>query len=224
MDKYNRPVVYANLFGQDRVIGQYVMSVNYYFSSPHTVESRQPSVARSARHAQEAGLPCIFSEYNCWYGPVYSQGAAAVRGLYEYGVDRGMQGGFFYQLREDPDRHPGIVVNDTTLWTNPTLVAALQQAFADATVRTLGRTDADLRLEICNRRPFSLRDIRYEVRVGRFVLVAGEMDHLGPAGKRSLLVPTEDSSGDQVYDVHLHYETHYGIRNHIVKRLYIEAD
>jgi hypothetical protein len=223
MDPYNRPVVYANLTGQDRTLGQDLMGINYYYNYENTVETRQPLVLDSLRKAKAAGIPCIFNEFNCWFGPVYSEGARSVRGFYEYGIEHGMAGGFLYQLREDRDRHPGVVVDDYTLWTNPTFEAALRKAFADLRIEAGDRTDRGFTLRLKNLRPFTLRGIDYKVEEARKLIADGRIDDMTPHGEGRIETGVLDGKGSHILEAEISFTTHFGLESRIRETVYLEG-
>lgn len=219
MDPARRPVVYANLYGQDRTIGQDLMAVNYYFGPPQRAVDRQPLLARSLDVASKAGIPCIFTEFNSWYGPVYSTGAEAVRDLFEYGVELGMAGGYLFMLGEHGDRHPGAVISVGNLWTNPTFDAALRGAFKDARVTLDSASETEVRIRVENVRPFTLRKIRYRVVEGGVERLSGELPDVSPRAVSEfppIPVPPADA---HVLEVELEFESHYGLRSKITERV-----
>ncbi len=222
-DPYERPVVYANLFGQERTGAQDIMGVNYYFGPPNTSEDRQPLIEKSIGEAKDAGIPCIYTECNTFYGPVYSLGKAAVEDMYEFGLEKGMSGGFMYQLREDADRHPGVISGDSTLWFNPTFITALRRAFADATVDVDRRGEGKTALRIKNKRPYSLRNCTYQVSCRGSQILDGRLDDIVPFGEESISL-NDSRSESSVYEVVLDFETHYGIWNHLRMEVFADSD
>ena len=219
MDPAQRPVVYANLFGQDKSLGQDLMAVNYYFGIPQSATSRQPLIERSLVEARKAGLPCIFTEFNCWYGPVYSKGIEALRGIYEFGIDKGYAGGFLYLLAEDPDRHPAVIATRETLWTNPSYIAALHHAFDDAVVEHTGRSSESITLTVRNIRPYWLRKVRYHVDEGPGYSAAGQLGDIPPQSSANITLTAPPGTGDQFLSVDLQFETHQGLKSHVVKQV-----
>lgn len=222
MDPAQRPVVYANLFGQDKAVGQDLMAVNYYFGIPQSATSRQPLIERSLIEARKAGIPIIFTEFNCWYGPVYSKGIEAIQGIYEYGIDNGYSGGFLYLLAEDPERHPAVIATRENMWTNPSYIASLRQAFDDATVEYSGRSAESITLTIRNRRPFWLRKIRYRIEEGPGNAATGQLADIAPGSTAKINLTTASGSGDQLLKVDLDFETHQGLKSHVVKQVAVK--
>jgi hypothetical protein len=222
MDPYGRPVIYANLGEQDRTAGQDIMGINYYYDFRYVLEDKQPLVRSSIEKAQQAGLPCIYNEYNCWYGPVYSEGANAVRGFFEFGLEHGMSGGFLYQLRDQIPRHPGVVSDDDRLWTNPTFTESLRRAFADATIAVGDRSAKSISLRVENVRPFTLREVRYQVREGDRLLNEGKMADLAPEKSGDLSLDVADGKDSHVLDVDVWFVTHFGIKEHVSETVCLE--
>lgn len=222
MDPAQRPVVYANLYGQDETVGQDLMAVNYYFGVGQDAASRQPLIKRSIAKAREAGIPCIFTEFNCWYGPVYSRGVEALEGLYEYGIEEGMAGGCLYLLAEDPGRHPAVIGSRENLWTNPTFITALHHAFDDAEVTALTSQSGGFQQEVKNRRDFWLREVRYEVHEGNRLVTNGTLEDIAP--RQSMVFPLEGEERGKahVYEVQVWFETHHGLRGKVKNRVLVE--
>lgn len=155
LDPYGRPVHYANLYGQDRWQGQDVMAVNYYFAPGQTPEDRHPLIERSIALAKAHGLPIIYTEYNSYHGPVPETGVQAIYGLFAWGIDNGMSGGFLYD-KWMSDKHPGVFDQDLNV--DPGMEAAFIDVFADARMEIMEHTEGGVKLQIVNKRPFTLRN------------------------------------------------------------------
>ncbi len=220
LDPAQRPVLYANLYGQNETLGQDLMAGNCYFGVGQDAASVQPLIDRGIDVARKAGLPCIFTEFNCWYGPVYSRGVEAVEGLYEYGLGKGMAGGCLYLLAEDPDRHPAVIASRDNLWTNPTFIAALHHAFDDAGVVPISRTDG-IQLEVKNRRDFWLRKVRYEIKEGNRPVAEGTLEDIAPHGSGMISLDGEDKTKAHVYEATVWFETHHGLRGQVRNRVLV---
>jgi hypothetical protein len=221
LDPASRPVVYANLTGQDRTLGQDLMGINYYYDHRGRVEDRQPLVADGIRKAREAGIPVIYNEFNTWHGPVYTQGAAALRGFFEWGIEEGMAGGFYYQLRDDHGRHPGVISDDNRVWTSPTLLSAFRKAFQDAEVGVKSRTSGQVVLEIRNRREFTLRDVSYRIEESGRTVGEGKLNDIPPASSTTLTLGMSDAEEAHVLEALFDFNTHFGIAEKVEARLMI---
>lgn len=204
-DPYGRPVHYANLYGQDRWQGQDVMAVNYYFAPGQTPADRQPLIRRSIKIAKAHGLPIIYTEYNSYHGPVPQKGVEAIYGLFEWGIENGMSGGFMYD-KWMSDRHPGVF--NQKLEVDPGMEAAFLDVFADARVSVDQRRGTTVGLRITNKRPFALRSLRIE---------AGDREwpvaDLAPQASMIVSLPVaEDAARVQG---HLRFVSHHGFRSDV---------
>lgn len=218
LDPYGRPVHYANLYGQDYSQGQDIMGINCYFSGTQTAESRHPIVQRSLDIARDAGLPLIYCEFNAFNGAVHSQGADAMRNLYDWGVEHGMAGGFQY-MKGDSTSHPGIFdggYNTHALYDN-----AIIKAFADAEVALLSVEDTTAKVRITNRRRFTLREVVWKpVVAGRFQPPVAVPDL--PPGQTSdaeLSLSLDHTGTAASIEGRLDFVTHFGVRSSIPVRL-----
>jgi hypothetical protein len=227
-DPYNRPVHYANLFAQNRWQGQDAMSINYYFNEGETPEARQPMILRDIKVAKEHGLPVFYTEFNSWHGAVHSSGVAAMEGLFDWGIENGMCGGFFY-FRFNSDRHPGVI--DDGFNTHKLLNDALRKSFADAEVtlverkqNLVERAPQELLVEVQNRRPFALRKLHLEASANGIHLPDQTLDDL--AAQESLVVaiplPADLPGPAIALEGSLRFETHHGLREQVPFALYSE--
>lgn len=206
-DPYRRPVHYANLYGQDRWEGQDIMAINYYFGKGQTPEDRQPIIQRSIDIAREHGLPVIYTEYNSYCGPIPETGVQAIYGMFQWGLEQGMSGGFFY-MKNDSKDHPG-VFNDQ-LETHPEMDAAFIDVFADARLDTITREKDALRLRLVNKRPFTLREVRLRGTIGAVPFAEQALDDFPPHDARDVdvLMP-EETKPEAAFEGHLEFVTHY---------------
>lgn len=224
MDPAQRLVLYANLYGQNETVGQDLMAGNSYFGVGQDAASLQPLIQAGIAVARKAGLPCIFTEFNCWYGPVYSRGVEAIQGLYEYGLEQGTAGGCLYLLAKDPLRHPAVIASRDNLWTNPTFIAALHHAFDDAEVvmGAMNRAPTTV-FEVRNRRDFWLRKVRYAVHEGKRLVSEGTLEDIAPKTHVALPLEGEDADKAHVYEVEVWFETHHGLRGQVKNRVLVEG-
>lgn len=223
-DPYDRPVIYANLHGQDNWRGQDIMGVNYYFSVGQRALSRMPIIEHSIQIAKEHSMPIIFTEYNSWWGPVESTGAEAVEILWNGNLSKGMSGGTLYKMTDVPKRHPGLFDNQNNLRIRNVLSQALIQSHADAEVKIQERQGRQLTLTIINKRNFHLRKISLDVTIRG---VQKEY-HLGTdippktsIGTAMLLPPELENASFSLIGT-LSFETHFGLRNQIPMELYVK--
>ncbi len=208
MDPYRRPVVYANLTGQDRFIGQDVMGINYYYRPYTPLEELKKLIHASQDFGAKANLPVIYCEYNNWYGPVYTEGARAINEMFAAELSPEHPGGFFYQLRENIDRHPGVITDDNTAWTNPTLERAFKEAFADLEIDDYLTDGA---IQLTNKRPFTLRKISYLIYEGPVLRDEGMVEDLAPEASTEIVVGDGFEKGGTKLSVKTRFETHYGL-------------
>ncbi len=204
-DPFGRPVHYANLYGQDRWQGQDVMAVNYYFAPGQTPEDRHPLIQRSINIAKEHGLPIIYTEYNSYHGPVPEKGVEAIYGLYEWGIENGMSGGFMYD-KWMSNHHPGVFNKD--LEVDRGMETAFIDVFADAKISILEQERGHAKLRVTNKRAFTLR--RFVVEVDRREY---QVPDIGPHASATISLETEESLSE--LSGHMRFETHYGFRSHV---------
>jgi hypothetical protein len=212
-DPYRRPVHYANLFGQDRWEGQDIMGVNYYYGRGQTPEDRQPIILRSIRIAREHGLPIIFTEYNSYLGPIPETGVRAIYGMFQWGIENGMSGGFFY-MKNDSKDHPGVFNNN--LETHPEMDAAFIDVFADARLDGMPRHGGTLRLRLINKRPFTLRKVHLSGEVNGTPIADQPLAEFPPHSVRDVPVQLPEEIGPEIIFVGaLDFVTHYSFPCHV---------
>lgn len=199
LDPYARPVHYANLYGQDRWQGQDVMAVNYYFAPGQTPEDRHPLIQRSIAIAKAHKLPIIYTEYNSYYGPLPETGVQAIYGLFQWGIQNGMSGGFLYD-KWMSDKHPGVF--DQELNVDPRMEAAFIDVFADARIEMMECTQDEVKLRIVNKRPFSLRNFAITFDGDDY---KKDLPDVRPRQSLSLSVPC----ADKTLTGHMQFITHY---------------
>ncbi len=215
-DPYRRPVHYANLYGQDRWEGQDVIGINYYYGKGQTPEDRQPVIRRSIQVARKHGLPIIFTEYNSYLGPIPETGVRAIYGMFQWGLENGMSGGFFY-MKNDSKDHPGVFNNK--LETHPKMDAAFMDVFADARLDGVTRKGDTLRLRLVNKRSFTLRKVRLSGRVGGVPIAAQSLAGFPPHAARDVPVPIPAGSGPRaVFAGALDFVTHHSFPCHVALR------
>ena len=218
MDPAQRPVHYANLFGQDRWQGQDFMSVNYYFSAQEGPEARHPNIARSLEIAKEHHLPLTYTEFNSWHGAVIPSGVDALEGMFTWGNDRGMQGGYYY-FRFDSERHPGII--DNAYNTHYRLNDALHEAFADAEVEVIEAESTGARLVVRNRRDFTLRDMTLTLTPGDGTTYESSFAQLAPGESKEvdIVFDREMPGNGLLLEGTLTFTTHYAFHERVAFRL-----
>ncbi len=215
-DPYRRPVHYANLFGQDRWEGQDIMAVNYYYGKGQTPEDRQPMILRSIEIARKHDLPIIFTEYNSYLGPIPETGVRAIYGLFQWGLEHGMSGGFFY-MKVDSKDHPG-VFNDQ-LESHPKMDAAFIDVFSDAGLASVAREGDALRLRLVNKRAFTLRQVKLTGKVGGIAVAAQSLADFAPHEKRDVRVPLPEGVGpNSAFEGALDFVTHRSFPCHVPLR------
>ncbi len=215
-DPYRRPVHYANLYGQDRWEGQDIMGVNYYYGKGQSPEDRQPIIRRSIRIARKHGLPIIFTEYNSYLGPIPETGVRAIYGMFQWGLENGMSGGFFY-MKNDSKDHPG-VFNDK-LETHPKMDAAFIDVFADARLDGVTRKGDALHLRLVNKRSFTLRRLCLSGSVNGVRVAAPSLADLPPHGSRDVPVSLPREVGPEaVFVGALDFVTHHSFPCHVPLR------
>ena len=214
-----RPVHYANLYGQDLWQGQDAMGINYYFAAGQIPADRQPLIERSAAIGKEHNQAVLFCEFNSYKGSIHSSGAAAMEGLFSWGVEKaGMAGGFMYKLGNDSD-HPGVV--DPGMNTHRIFDDAIREAFADAEVGLVGVREKSVQLQIRNKRRCTLRQVAMTARVGGVAVASHSLDAIGPEENVELTVaiPQDAPGPDYAVEGELRFVTHYGFESTIPFRL-----
>jgi len=223
-DPYQRPVNYANLYGQDNWRGQDIMGVNYYFGVGQRALSRMPIIEHSIQIAKEHHKPVIFTEYNSWWGPVESTGAEAVEILWNGNLSKGLSGGTLYKMTDVPDRHPGLLDDRGNLRIRNMMSQALIQFHADADVEIQERQGRQLTLKITNKRNFHLRRISFVVNFRgkqKEFHLGTDISPKASIGTAMILPPElEDISFSMTGT--LSFETHFGLKNHIPIELYVK--
>ncbi len=207
LDPYRRPVHYANLFGQERWQGQDAVGINYYFAKGQTPEDKHPLIQKSIDLAKAQNKPVFYTEYNSYQGPDPQGGVMAIEGLFEWGVEQGMSGGFLYMAPTSSD-HPGVWV-DGELNTDSRMAAAFHKAFDDVEIR-LDQSGDSSKLVITNKRPYTLRNISIKLEDARKDLF---IQTLGP--NKSHDISALFSPGLIEPSLIVQMESHYGIRSTI---------
>ncbi|MCP4642793.1 MAG: hypothetical protein GY851_20265 [bacterium] len=211
LDPYQRPVHYANLYGQDYSQGQDVMGTNSYFGRGQRAVDRRPIIARSHEIGRNAGLPVIFCEFNSYYGAIQSTGAEALRDIFAWSVEEGMAGGFHY-MKGDSTSHPGVF--DSGFNTHKIHDEAIIDAFADARVEMDGVEGGQVRLRVVNKRRFHLRDVRLTVAVSGVATDTLTLHDIAPKGVRQVEVPLPGGAAGPAYTVTgaIEFVTHFGFK------------
>ena len=217
LDPYQRPVHYANLYGQDRWQGQDLVGVNYYFALSQTAQSRQPLVKRSIDIGREHHLPVIYTEFNAFRGALPTTGVEALYDMFDWGVHEGMNGGFFY-MKQNCERHPG-VFNDH-LNTHGIMDDALIDVFADAVMTLAVATKDAVTLHVRNKRDFTLRRVTLSVTVAGAAYVQA-LDDFPPRAERNVEIALAAPVAWPGFTVegHLAFVTHHGFRCRVPFRL-----
>ena len=225
-DPYQRPVIYANLFGQDNWHGQDLMGVNYYFKPGQTALSRQRLIKNSLLIGFAHKLPVIFTEYNSFQGPVEQSGAAAVNHLWHENLDEGMSGGILYQIRDEIGKHPGLVDPFGNLNIRQTMSQALKKYHADVQINAEKREANILYLKITNVRPFTIRSIILKVfirKVEKKFQLATEIRPFKTVST-TINLPPELTDSAVLVQGEMAYETHFGLRNIQEFRLFFPTE
>jgi len=163
------------------------------------------SVLASINIAKEHGLPIIYTEYNSYHGPVPEKGVEAIYGLYEWGIENGMSGGFMYD-KWMSNHHPGVFNKD--LEVDRGMETAFIDVFADAKISILEQERGHAKLRVTNKRAFTLR--RFVVEVDRREY---QVPDIGPHASATISLETEESLSE--LSGHMRFETHYGFRSHV---------
>jgi len=218
-DPYDRPVHYANLYGQDFHQGQDAMGVNYYFGVGQTAKNRQPMIERSIEIARKAGIPIMYNEFNSFHGAIHSTGVEAMRDLFAWGVDQGMAGGFQY-MKGNSDRHPGIF--DHGFKTHKIYDDAIVEALADARVSIVEAGQEGVRLRIANRRRCTFRQVKLALTVSGTPLKRLQLADLPPETSIDVdvVVPESAPGPTCVVEGSLTFETHFGFQCRVPVRVY----
>jgi hypothetical protein len=220
MDPARRAVHYANLFGQDRWQGQDFMSVNYYYSAHEGPEARHPQISRSLDIAREHRIPLTYTEFNSWHGAVIPTGVDALKGMFTWGNERGMQGGYYY-FRFNSERHPGIIDDDYN--THQRLNDALREAFADAEVEVIRAQSTGALMGVRNRRNFTLRDVVLEVSPGDGKTYPVALPDLAPgeSAEAPVVFESEVPSNGLLLEGAATFTTHHAFHERVPFRLVV---
>jgi hypothetical protein len=211
-DPQQRPVHYANLYGQDLWQGQDVMGVNYYFGENQRAAGRQPLIERSVELGRAHGLPTLFCEYNSYLGAIHSTGAEAMEDLFAWGVEEGsMSGGFLY-MKINSTSHPGVF--DAGFNTHAIFNNAIRAAFADARVELVSAAGSHAKLRIINKRRFTLRHMELDLKALGFALPPIRLADIAPQGSIDVAVTLPDTvlGPPALLEGQLRFVTHYGFR------------
>ncbi len=220
-DPYNRPVNYANLYGQDNWRGQDIMGINYYFGLFQKSTDRQPIIETSINLGFEHNLPVIYTEYNSFWGPDELTGLDAIWGMGQWGLDKGMAGGTFYKLTDVPEHHPGLIDINSRFEIRQPMADAFKQFHADAAVKLISYKDQKVVLEIQNKRAFTLRNpvIAFKGISGNFTI-----DDIKPNEKKQIEISLSDTLPQQTLELdgELNFETHFGLKNNIDALIFLK--
>jgi len=208
-DPYQRPVHYANLYGQDLWQGQDIMGVNYYFSDTQKAVDRHPLIERSVAIARSHEMPVIYTEFNSYHGAVPTTGVEALDDLFRWGVEKaGLSGGYFY-MKGNSDRHPGVF--DGGYNTHRIMDDAFHRAFDDATVSIDGKKGRELSIRVTNRRPFQLHGVTFELEVGSHRLSHPYPDPVKPYGEIVTTIMLPEGHSPLLLEGYLTLTTHGGL-------------
>jgi hypothetical protein len=210
-DPYRRPVHYANLYGQDLYQGQDIMGINYYVGAGQTAKDRQPIIQRSINIAREHNMPVMYNEFNSYAGAVHSTGVDAMVGLYQWGIEQGMCGGFQY-MKGNSTSHPGIF--DDGYNTHKIYNEAIIDVLADAevTLKTNKIEEGKLILQVRNKRRFTLRQVTLMLTCSGLKQRQIVLPDLGPKSIEDVIlkVPEVVHSNAVTIDGTINFVTHYG--------------
>jgi len=223
-DPYGRPVTYANLGTQNVWRGQDFMSVNYYFGFKQSPERMQPALLRSINVAKEHNMPVIFTEFNSWWGPVQESGVMALDGQWQFGLENGMSGGILYQTWDNNTRHPGLLGPGQDLKVRYVMGEALKRYFADAQVTAVLHNDSIV-VNVHNKRPFTLRRVRFEASANNVALPTVSLREIAPhaIARVSIGLPEQLSGVNRVtLDGVLRFVTHFGLSNEVDFTIFAE--
>lgn len=221
VDLCQRPVNYANLYGQDNWRGQDIMGVNYYYGIGQTALSRQPIIKNSGLIARAHGLPMIFTEYNTYWGPVEKAGVEAVAVMWAENLKDCISGGTLYQMRDDPTRHPGLLDPHGQLKIRKSMSRGLKKYFADLHLESANRDESHLQIKLTNVRPFTIRNIHVEARIRDHFEKFQLATEIAPrkSVNATLKLPAEFSNETIILDCTVTFETHFGLKNSVNRQL-----
>jgi hypothetical protein len=215
-DPYNRPVHYSNLFGQDLHQGQDVMGINYYFSAEQSVKDRQPMIQRSIDIARNNNLPVMYNEFNSYAGAIHSTGVEAMYGMYQWGLEQGMCGGFQY-MKGNSKSHPGIF--DDGYNTHKIYNEAIIDVLADAEV-SLKNThveDGKVTIQVRNKRRFTLRQVGIALTASGMELGPLVLSDMDPKSIQDVIVqvPERVKGKSVTLEGYIEFVTHYGFKSKV---------
>ncbi len=215
-DPYNRPVHYSNLFGQDLYQGQDVMGINYYFGAGQSAKDRQPVIQRSINIARNNNIPIMYNEFNSYAGAIHSTGVEAMYGLYEWGIEQGMCGGFQY-MKGNSTSHPGIF--DDGYNTHKIYDEAIIDVLADAEIILKNMTieDGKVILQVRNKRRFTLRQVRMTLTASGMKLKPVVLSDMAPQSIQDVILHLPDVVKGPAVTLEGHIEcvTHYGFKSKV---------
>jgi len=216
VDSYVRPVHYANLYGQDLYQGQDIMGINYYIGAGQTAKDRQPIIQRSIDIARTHNMPVMYNEFNSYAGALHSTGVDAMVGLYQWGVEQGMCGGFQY-MKGNSASHPGIF--DDGYNTHKIYNEAIIDVLADAevTLKTNQIEDGKLILQVRNKRRFTLRQVTLRLTCSGSKLKSVVSADIAPESVEEIriLVPDTVDTKAVSIDGTINFVTHYGFISNV---------
>lgn len=215
-DPYNRPVHYSNLFGQDLHQGQDAMGINYYFSPNQSAKDRQPIIQRSIDIARYNNIPVMYTEFNSYAGAVHSTGVEAMYGMYEWGIEQGMCGGFQY-MKGNSTSHPGIF--DGGYNTHKIYNEAIIDVLADAKV-TLKNTNIEegkVTILVKNKRQFTLRQVCLSLAASGGKLEELVLPDITPKSTHEVTVelPKDINGKALTLEGYIEFVTHYGFNSKV---------
>lgn len=215
-DPYNRPVHYSNLFGQDLHQGQDAMGINYYFSSNQSAEDKQPIIQRSIDIARNNNIPVMYTEFNSYAGAVHSTGVEAMYGLYDWGIEQGMCGGFQY-MKGNSTSHPGVF--DGGYNTHKIYNEAIIDVLADAkvTLKNINVEEGKVTIIVKNKRQFSLRQISLSLTASGEKIEKLLLPDITPRSAHVVTVELpKDINGKAVtIKGYIEFVTHYGFNSKV---------
>lgn len=222
-DPYNRPVNYANLYGQDNWRGQDIMGINYYFDRGQRAIDRQPIITKSIQVGEAHNLPVIYTEFNSFQGCSESAGLESIRDMGEWGLKVGMSGGTFYKLTDVEPIHPGLLDSRSRLEIHKPLGEQIKAYHADATVRLISKEKNKLVIEIQNKRDFYLRDLKIQLYAGTDTLLTKELSNIPPKVVKTFVIaqPVKTLKVINEYKGVLSFVTHFGLENKVDVRLFV---
>jgi hypothetical protein len=222
-DPYNRPVHYSNLFGQDLHQGQDVMGINYYFGAGQSAKDRQPVIHRSIDIARNNNIPIMYNEFNSYAGAIHSTGVEAMYGLYEWGIEQGMCGGFQY-MKGNSTSHPGIF--DDGYNTHKIYNEAIIDVLADAkvTLKNTNVQDGEVTLQVRNKRRFTLRQVRITLAASGTKLKPLLVSDMAPKSIQDVLLrlPESVKGPAVILEGHIEFVTHYGFKSKVPVTLIVK--